>query len=418
MLATPSDYAVWAIVAAALAGVVLRPFRWPEAIWAVAAAILVAILGLIPLGEAARAIGESADVCLFLAGMMLLAETARLEGLFDWIATYAVSRAGGSTARLFALVWLVGVVVTTFLSNDATAVVLTPAVLAVTRAARAPPAPFLLACAFVANAASFVLPMSNPANLVVFASHPPALAAWIERLAVPAAVAIAGAFAALRLVEARALAGACEREVARAPLSVGGRWALAGIVVAVGVLMTVSALGRPIGAPTFALGVLTAGAVLLRVRAAPWPLLRGVTWSILPLTAALFVLVQALETTGLVAALAGRLDATGAGAGAASLAAGVVALVSNLANNLPVGLLASHALAHAHAGALVHDAVLIGVDLGPNLSVTGSLATILWLAAIRREGQDIGFWRFLRLGALVMPASLLPALAARLLIGF
>ena len=99
------------------------------------------------------------------------------------------------------------------------------------------------------------------------------------------------------------------------------------------------------------------------------------------------------------------------------MASGLAALVSNLANNLPVGLMASHTLAQAHAGPLVHDAVLIGVDLGPNLSVTGSLATILWLAAIRREGEAIGFWRFAKLGAVVMPASLIPTLAARLLLG-
>ena len=52
------------------------------------------------------------------------------------------------------------------------------------------------------------------------------------------------------------------------------------------------------------------------------------------------------------------------------------------------------------------------MDLGPNLSVTGSLATILWLVAIRREGEDVSAWRFLKLGAIVMPPALLLALAA------
>jgi len=409
--------AIWAIVALALAGVILRPFRLPEAVWAVAGAALVAVLGLLPLNEAARALGQSVDVCLFLAGMMLLAETARREGLFDWIAAAAVNRAGGSSARLFAMTWLVGVVVTVFLSNDATAVVLTPAVFAAARAAKTPAAPFLLACAFVANAASFVLPISNPANLVVFASRPPALAAWVVRFALPSALSILAAFAALRWLERGALGGGCASHIDQPRLSTGGRWALAGVGLAAGVLMTVSALGKPIGAPTFAVGAVTAAAVLLRARAAPWPLLRGMTWSILPLTAGLFVLVQALEGTGVIGVLASRLQAAMSTRGAGAVASGLAALVSNLANNLPVGLMASHTLAQAHAGPLVHDAVLIGVDLGPNLSVTGSLATILWLAAIRREGEAIGFWRFAKLGAVVMPASLIPTLAARLLLG-
>jgi hypothetical protein len=82
----------------------------------------------------------------------------------------------------------------------------------------------------------------------------------------------------------------------------------------------------------------------------------------------------------------------------------------------PAGLVASTTLAHARPPQLVVDALLIGVDLGPNFSITGSLATILWLTALRREGQDVGFWRFLAVGAVVTPPALLLALAARLLV--
>jgi len=86
-------------------------------------------------------------------------------------------------------------------------------------------------------------------------------------------------------------------------------------------------------------------------------------------------------------------------------------------NNLPAGLLASTVLQQATPPQLVVDAMLIGVDLGPNLSITGSLATILWLSALRREGADVGFFRFLKLGVLVMPPALILAVGARLLIG-
>ncbi len=143
---------------------IVRPFRWPEAIWAAAGAGLLLLLRLLSPGEAFHAAAQGLDVYLFLIGMMLLSEVARREGLFDAVAAMAVNRARGSTARLFGLVYLVGVIVTVFLSNDATAVVLTPAVFAVARKAKADPLPLLFICAFVANAASFVLPISNPAN--------------------------------------------------------------------------------------------------------------------------------------------------------------------------------------------------------------------------------------------------------------
>ncbi len=86
-------------------------------------------------------------------------------------------------------------------------------------------------------------------------------------------------------------------------------------------------------------------------------------------------------------------------------------------NNLPAGLVASTAVAQAHPPRLIVDGLLIGVDLGPNLSITGSLATILWLQAIRREGEDVGFWRFLKVGVVTMIPALAAALGARLLVG-
>ena len=153
----------WGIAVLATAGVILRPFNWPEFIWAVGGAVLLVASGLLPLQDALHGISKGTDVYLFLVGMMLLAELARKEGLFDWLAAHAAALAKGSPTRLFALVFAVGTGVTVFLSNDATAVVLTPAVAAVAKAAKADkPLPYLFICAFIANAASFVLPISNP----------------------------------------------------------------------------------------------------------------------------------------------------------------------------------------------------------------------------------------------------------------
>ena len=405
------------IVLVAVAGVIVRPWRTPEAAWAVGGAALLVAADLLPTPDALAGLAKSLDVCLFLAGMMLLAETARREGLFDAVAAFAVNRARGSPARLFALTYAAGVAVTVFLSNDATAVVLTPAVFAAARHAKTAPAPHLFACAMVANAASFVLPISNPANLVLYASRPPPLAGWLAAFALPAALAVAATYGALRWAERGALAGACEAAVAQPRLTRGAWAAIVGLAIAVAVLLVVSALDRPLGAPTAVVGAIVAVLPLIFRRASPLPLLRGVHWAVLPLVAGLFVMVEALDRIGAVSAVAAAVDhAAQAGDGGAAAAGGSVALAVNLVNNLPAGLLASQAAAFAHAPRQVLDALLIGVDLGPNLSVTGSLATILWLAVIRREGENVTAWRFLKTGLVVMPPALILALAARLLL--
>ena len=409
----------WGIAVLATAGVVVRPFRLPEAVWAVAAAVLLVGGGLLPFDDAVAAVARGNEVYLFLAGMMLLSEIARIEGVFDWVAARAIGGARGSAARLFLLVYAVSVVITAILSNDATAVVLTPAVFAVTRRARVDPLPYLFICAFVANAASFVLPISNPANLVLFDGRMPPLMTWLERFLLPSSLAIVATYAALRFAERSRLGGNLAADTSATRLSAGGRMALAGILITVVVLLLVSAFDLPLGAATAAMGLGTALAVLLWRRQSPWPAIREISWSILPLVAGLFVLVEALERTGATGALAQLLRALAVRSPsfAAACAGSVIAFASNVTNNLPAGLLASAALAKAHMPASVIDSTLIGVDLGPNLSITGSLATILWLAAIRREGEDVSFWRFLKVGAFVMPPALGLSLAARLLIG-
>nr|WP_244985161.1 ArsB/NhaD family transporter [Acetobacter persici] len=160
-------------------------------------------------------------------------------------------------------------------------------------------------------------------------------------------------------------------------------------------------------------------AVSVLARRSPLTLVREISWGVLPLVAGLFVLVEAIDSTGLIGEIAQILkraaqsDPTAAALGSGSL----LAFISNLMNNLPAGLIASEAVAQAHPPRLVIDNLLIGVDLGPNLSVTGSLATILWLQVIRRGGEDVGFLQFLKIGAVAMPVALVTALGARLLMG-
>ncbi|ACD20192.1 arsenic transporter [Paraburkholderia phytofirmans] len=414
-----SVFLSWGIAAAATAGVITRPFKWPEAVWAVAGALLLVLLGLLPVHLALEAIGKGTDVYLFLFGMMLLSEVGRREGLFDWVAVLAVNHAQGSPRKLFLLVYLVGVVITAFLSNDATAVVLTPAVFAAAKKAKTHPLPLLFVCAFIANAASFVLPISNPANIVLYGNHTPALGAWLTRFTLPSLLSIVATYVMLRWTQRDALAGTCEANLDPVELSASGRVALAGIAVTAAVLLTVSAFDVPLGMPTAILGALTALIVLILERKSPLPMIREISWSVLPLVAALFVLVEMLDHTGVITAAAQltRRAAQQHELATAGWAGAVIAFGSNLMNNLPAGLIASSTVMQAHSPERVIDALLIGVDLGPNLSITGSLATILWLNAIRREGEDVSFMKFLKVGALVMVPALVLALGARILTG-
>ncbi len=409
---------IWAVAAATTMGVIMRPFRLPEAVWAVAGALLLCVTGLLAVPDALAAVARGYDVYLFLGGMMLASELARKTGLFDHVAAVAVRQAGGSARRLFVLVYGFGTLVTVFMSNDATAVVLTPAVLAATRAARVRhPLPYLYSCAFIANAASFVLPISNPANLVIFGAHMPTLPGWLARFALPSAVAIAATFAALYWTQRHALKERIATDVAVPPLTIEAKLTAVGIVAMGLVLLVASLLGADLGWPTCVAGVATLLLVCARRPGLCLPALREISWGVLPLVAGLFVLVASLEQTGLIGKLAQLVQALSQQSPAASIwvTGGTVALVSNVVNNLPAGLFASSALAASHASAQVTDAVLIGIDLGPNLSVTGSLATLLWLTALRREGQMVGTLQFLRIGAVVMPLALVPALAALLL---
>src|SRR5215472_15217285 len=399
---------VWSIAGGTIAGVMFRPKEWPEAVWACFGAVLLILCGLVPFRNAVGAVGKGADVSLFLTGMMLLAELARIEGVFDWLAALAVRASRHSRARLFTLVYGVGILVTVFLSNDATAVVLTPAVCAAVRKARADALTYLFICAFIANAASFVLPISNPANLVVYGKGLPPLVPWLRTFLVPSVCSILATYLALRWAMRAELAGKIDGVDNIPFLSREGRRAAWGILGSGAVLIAASALGLDLGLPT-CLAALFAIVVATRLRGQTIrDVASGVSWSILPLVAGLFVLVEALNRAGALAATTQWLQAFAAMprlAGSLAATFGVAAL-SNIMNNLPSGLLAGSAVQATHVGPWIRDSVLIGVDIGPNLSVTGSLATVLWLIVLRREGIQITAGRFLKIGAIVMPPAL------------
>ncbi len=398
----------------------VRPRGIAEVWWVGGGAVLLIALRLVPLKLAGHAVVEGLDVYLFLIGMMLLAELAREQGVFDWLASAAVGHANGSCARLFSLVYVVGTAVTVFMSNDATAVVLTPAILVAVRKARVEPLPYLFICALIANAASFALPISNPANLVVFHAGMPPLGRWLLSFAVPSVASIVSTYLVMRWLFRRELRCGIQDQLKGAPLTANGKLVLAGLGFVVVVLLVASALRRDLGLPTCVAAMAVTAIVSIRARTNPLRLAREISWGTLGLVASLFIMVDAVESVGALR-FAGRALVWAqsltppAGAYVTSFSVGIA---NNLVNNLPLGLIAGSTLQAAHASGLIANAALIGVDLGPNLSITGSLATILWLLALRKEKIGVSFWEFLRVGMIAMPVALTLSTAAAVLMSY
>lgn len=345
---------------------------------------------------------------------MALAEFAREEGVFAWIATHAVRVAGGSRVKLLGLVYAAGILTTAFLSNDATIVVLTPAVLAALALTGAPAEPYVVACAFVANAASTLLPIANPSNLLFFADAMPPLHVWFAAFGLASLAALACTYGALLLLFRDALRGPLGAGDPEAPPPRATASAL--LVAAALTLVGCSAASVPLGTVAFALGVVAALAAATRDRGAPLAIARGISWRVIALTAALFVLVEVFETAGGGAATRALFAwAAQQPPPLARLAvAGVAALASNAVNNLPVGLELGKFVGTAHPQSHLAAAALVGVNVGPNLSATGSLATLLWLSILRRAGVRFSARRFAALGVVATPVALaLAALAAR-----
>jgi arsenical pump membrane protein len=402
------------IAGLALLGVLFRPFRVNEAWWAAGGAVALVLARAVSPHDAGAALARGLDVYLFLIGMMALAEFARAEGVFDWLATRAVRAANGSRSRLLLLVYGTGVATTAFLSNDATIVVLTPAVLDAIKRTNARPHAYVFACALVANAASFVLPIANPSNLLFFADKMPPLTEWLASFGIASIASVVLTYAVLALLFRRDVAPplVVNDGIAHAP-----RPLAAVVLVLSGVtLVTTSSLNGPLGQTTFALGATAALLSATRDRSAPLAIVRGIAWPVVLFTAALFVLVEALDVAG-AGSLPKALFAWASHQAAPIAQIGIAvasALASNLVNNLPVSLDLGKYVGAAHPPAAMSAAALVGVNVGPNLTVNGSLATLLWLAILRRNDVPINALSFTKVGFVATPIALIvAALVAR-----
>ncbi len=387
-----------AALAMLLVGIRPRPFRsW---IWPAGGALLVIALGAEPISAAFAAIAQQWNVLLFILGLMGLSAAAAESGAFAWLTEVLLERSGGSRRRLFVVFFLAGALITLVFSNDATAIVLTPFVYRTVVKCGGDVMPFLFGCIFVAGTASFGLPFSNPANVLIL-PHPPLLV-YLWQLGPPELAAIAVNLLIFLFVFRRQLAGTYDVPDATPPDSRGIRTLVAMLCVGVAYLAAL-ALSWPLG-PVAVLGAVFALGVA-RIR--PIVVVRRVTWRTFALLAGLFVLLDAVARAGYVRWAHDELAVAmhhGAFAAAAVATLGA-AILSNVFNNLPVAVAASYLIAHPSWTQLAYP-LIAGVDLGPNLTTSGSLATILWFSILRDRGVRVDVRQYLRLGALVVAGTL------------
>ncbi|MFH8560107.1 SLC13 family permease [Streptomyces sp. NPDC017988] len=397
-----------AALAVVLICAVVRPFGRPEAVFAVPAAGVVIAAGAIPLHDVRDEAARLGPVIGFLAAVLVLAKLCADEGLFHACGTWMARRAAGRPRRLLAAVFGLASVITAALSLDATVVLLTPVVFATAARMGVRPRPHVYASAHLSNTASLLLPVSNLTNLLAFAATGLSFTRFVLLMTLPWLVAIAVEYAVFRRFFAADLDaptdGGDTAEPPRMPLFalVTVAFTLAGFAVA-------STVGvDPAWAAAAGASVLAVRA-LLRRRTTALALVRSASLPFLAFVLALGVVVRAVVDNGLGDAL-GHVLPDGTALPALLGTAAVAALLANLINNLPAVLALVPLAAPSGPGAVL--AVLIGVNVGPNLTYAGSLATLLWRRIAHQHEHHVRLREFTRLGLLTTPAALVLATVA------
>ncbi|MFC7968422.1 SLC13 family permease [Streptomyces cinereoruber] len=387
---------------------VARPFRLPEAVFALPAVGAVLAVGAVTPDAVREEAERLGPVIGFLAAVLVLAKLCDDEGLFHacgaWMARWSRRR----PQRLLGAVFGLASLITAVLSLDATVVLLTPVVFATAARMGARPKPHVYASAHLSNTASLLLPVSNLTNLLAFTATGLGFTRFALLMLLPWLTAIAVEYAVFRRFFARDLAAPAEAAEPPEPVELP-LFALATVAATLAGFAVASATGVD---PAWAAA---AGAAVLAVRAlarrhtTPRALVHSASPPFLAFVLALGVVVRAVVDNGLGTVLAHLLpDGTSLPAllGAAALAA----VLANLINNLPATLALVPLAAGSGPGAVL--AVLIGVNIGPNLTYAGSLATLLWRRIAHHHRHPVDLGEFTRLGLLTVPAALVASTAA------
>lgn len=403
-----STFASVVVLVGVLGFAVARPWGLPEAVAAVPGAGVVVVLGLVSSRDAGRELVALGPTVGFLAAVLVLAHLADEAGVFRYAGEVAGWFSRGSPRRLLGVVFVIASVVTAVLSLDATVVLLTPVVLATTTQMRVRAKPHLYACTHLANSASLLLPVSNLTNLLAFTASGLTFARFAGLMALPWLAVVGTEFLLFQRFFADDLATPAHREQA-APSTRAPRLALAVLAVT----LVGFGVAQPVGvhpawvAASGAL-VLAAGRLARRPLAEAGRLLRAANLPFCAFVFGLGVVVLAVRSGG-VGAVVDRLVPDWGGLVGLLAVAVLAAVLANLVNNLPATLMLTPLVAHSPGLVL---ATLIGVNIGPNLTYVGSLATLLWRQILHAHDHRPAGGEFLRLGGLTVSACLLVGVAA------
>lgn len=401
-----------------LVGIMTRPFRWNESQIAMGGAATLLLLGLMRPADAARTLVRDWNTFLFFLGMMGISAMAETAGLFDWLAVQAARLARRSAARLFLNVFLLGTVITMIFSNDTTALILSPVVYVLVTRLRLPVLPYLFACTFIADTASFLLPISNPINIIVMSRYPLNLFTFLRLLFLPSLVVIAINLGIFYLLYRSRLRGTfnldhlptAEKAVKHQAYFCYTLWVLA--IVAPSYVIA-SVFQFPLSTVAVMGALLLLGGALFWKRTTLLEVGKGISWSIFGFIAGMFVVVRAIEDTGLTVKLGNLLLRLSGGTSFGAVMVGTfgAALGTNLINNVPMAVVMNSSLGSVqHAAPAIRNgfvaATMFGCDLGPNLTTVGSLATILWLLILRQRDVEVSGLDYFKVGVLVTPVML------------